>query len=96
MSREQYTEYHNNGTLFDTKFHEECLIKPVSTDTRPNEEQHTLKRMEKEFQHLLEDCVEDALIHEKDVEPYSHMVKPFDFLERIQENKLYKTEEDKK
>lgn len=74
MTREQYTEWHNNGTLFDTKFHEENIIKPRSKDLLDNIQQDRIKQLEKVFQSKMEDCVEDVLVFEKDIEPYSHFL----------------------
>ena len=94
MTREQYTEYYNNGTLYDTKFHEENIIKPVSTDMRPNEELQVLKGMERDFERLLEDCVEDLVAYEREVEPYGRLSKAFDYHQRTLENRINMTQEE--
>jgi hypothetical protein len=50
FSKEEYTEHYQKGLLYNTKFHEENILKPpVNIELRDNPNLHIIKRIEKEF-----------------------------------------------
>jgi hypothetical protein len=79
MTGEEYTHLYNDGTLRETKVHEEVLIAPRSTELRENHQMQTLKKLEREFKTHMEGKEEDRLIFEKDIEPYSKLPLPVSF-----------------
>ena len=55
-----------------------------------------VRMIERTFQNKLEGCVEDCFEYEKDIEPYSKIHKPIDYSEKIEENLINLTSENKK
>lgn len=45
LARQEYTDYYNNHTFYNTKFHEENIIRPGSTELRDNPNHALIKRL---------------------------------------------------
>ncbi len=91
LTRQEYTDYYNNHTFYDTKFHEENIIHAGSTELRENPNFALIKRLEKEFKIELEVYQEEAISFEKDVQPYTQIRPPLSFANLLASNKAVKS-----